>query len=90
LLLLEVWEWAKLLYVIFLNHLDTSVYHSDLAAKQIMVSDLVLKDAIESLLGKDAYLKDGSLNKSYIASQIFGDPEKRKALNELVHPAVNA
>ncbi|MDG2318390.1 MAG: dephospho-CoA kinase [Flavobacteriaceae bacterium] len=73
----------------FFKSFGASVYHSDLAAKEIMVSDLVLKNAIQTLLGKDAYLKEGSLNKSYIASEIFGDPEKRKALNKLVHPAVN-
>ena len=66
------------------------MYHSDVTAKQLMVADVVLKDAILSLLGKDAYLTDGGLNKVYISSQIFGDPIKRNALNELVHPAVNA
>ena len=74
----------------FFKSFGASVYFSDIAAKAIMVSDLVLKDSIESLLGKDAYLKDGGLNKAHIASEIFGDPKKRQALNELVHPAVSS
>ena len=74
----------------FFKSFGIPAYHSDVTAKQLMVADLVLKDAIESLLGEEAYLTDGGLNKSYISSQIFGDPIKRNALNELVHPAVNA
>ena len=74
----------------FFKSFGIPVYHSDITAKQLMVADVVLKDAIVSLLGKDAYLTDGGLNKVYISSQIFGDPIKRNALNELVHPAVNA
>ena len=74
----------------FFKSFGVSVYFSDIAAKAIMVSDLVLKDSIESLLGKDAYLKDGGLNKAHIASEIFGDPKKMQALNELVHPAVSS
>ena len=33
----------------FFKSFGASVYHSDLAAKEIMVSDLVLKNAIQTL-----------------------------------------
>jgi len=42
------------------------------------------------VLGSQAWLPDGSLNKPWIADRIFGDKSVRLAVNEIVHPAVHA
>ncbi|MCS7188170.1 MAG: dephospho-CoA kinase, partial [Bacteroidia bacterium] len=62
------------------------VYYADIRAKQLMEEDAELREAIEVEFGKAAYTAQGNLNRSYIASIIFSSPEKRKALNALVHP----
>ncbi len=67
-------------------------YDSDQRAKELMNLDAKLKSDIVALLGDRAYEVDFDgmqrLNRGYVASQIFGDEQKRLALNGLVHPVV--
>ena len=44
-------------------------------------------DAI-ALFGEKALKPDGTADRAYIASQVFSNPEKRNALNAIVHPFV--
>ena len=66
-----------------------AVYDTDAAAKRLMAEDEALKEAIVARFGAESYC-DGTLNRPYLAKQIFGDEEAREALNGLVHPAVTA
>ncbi|MFM7645850.1 MAG: dephospho-CoA kinase [Sphingomonadales bacterium] len=66
--------------------LGVPVYYADEAAKRLMNTDPQLRLAITEKFGADCY-KDGMLNRSYLASLIFTDSEKREELNELIHPA---
>lgn len=60
---------------------------ADVEAKKLMTNNKELKQNIINLLGEEAYIKD-SLNRTYIASKVFTNKEKLKALNALVHPKV--
>lgn len=62
------------------------VYYSDNEAKRLMVGQL--RCQIETLLGFDAFLPDGKLNKPYISKLIFTNPSLLKQINGIVHPAV--
>lgn len=73
----------------FFRELGIPVYNSDLRARELMGEDPALRKSIEALLGSEAYA-DGSLNRSWIASRVFGNPELLEALNALVHPVVAA
>ncbi len=44
--------------------------------------------AIESAFGPQSYTDDGSLNRAYLAEQVFSDPAKLERLNAIVHPLV--
>jgi len=44
--------------------------------------------SIAETFGSDILLADGSLNREKLGSLIFNDTEKRKKLNEIIHPAV--
>jgi dephospho-CoA kinase len=68
--------------------LGVPVYYADDAGKRLMQTDPGLKAGIVKLLGPDAYFNDGSLNRKFIAGQVFGNAPKLAALNALVHPAV--
>ncbi len=68
--------------------LGIPVYDADAAAKRLMETSLELTAAIKSLLGEDAYLSDGRLNRPFIAEAVFGNPALLSQLNGLVHPAV--
>lgn len=63
------------------------VYSSDQRAKDLMHEDHSIVEGLKQLFGDAAYI-DGSLNRAYIAEQIFRDESKRVAMNNLVHPAV--
>lgn len=64
------------------------VYYADDQAKWLITNDNSLKSAIIDLLGAGAYTAEGVYDRAYVANIVFGDAEKLKALNALVHPAV--
>jgi dephospho-CoA kinase len=66
--------------------LGIPVYYADKAAKSLMQHDELLKDEIIRLFGEESYV-NGILNRAWLSQQVFGDPEKTKAINALVHPA---
>lgn len=68
--------------------LGVPVYDADSRAKLLMVSNPYLIQEIQKLLGTDAYLPSGELNRPHIASIAFRDPAILSQLNALVHPAV--
>jgi len=68
--------------------LGIPVYYADTRARQLMTEDPELKAGIVELLGKDAYLENGELNRPWIARRVFDNPDLLKKLNGLVHPAV--
>lgn len=69
--------------------LGIPVYYADAQAKQLMHSDVRLREQIEQHFGEQAYQHD-QLNRTYLAAQVFGNAEKTQLLNSLVHPAVIA
>jgi dephospho-CoA kinase len=64
------------------------VYDADSAAKWCYVNDRQLKYAVVNLFGKETYLINGSLNRNYLAKQVFKNQEKLQQLNAIVHPVV--
>jgi len=69
--------------------LGIPVYFADDEAKNLMNHDPDLKHAIIAVFGEEAYNVHG-LNRAYISSLAFSEPEKLTALNAIVHPAVIA
>lgn len=67
--------------------LGVPVWFADVEARKLMSEDRGLRTRIVDLLGEQAYLEH-SLNKEYIALKIFTNPELRKRLDAIVHPAV--
>ncbi len=68
--------------------LGIKVYNADIRAKWLMNHNKHLKQKIKELLGKDAYHRNGRLNRPYISSRIFSNKELLLKMNRLVHPVV--
>jgi len=66
--------------------LGIPVYYADDAAKRIMNEDPSLRMEIIRIFGDESYNGEG-LNRSYIASKVFSNPEQLNMLNAIVHPA---
>jgi dephospho-CoA kinase len=69
--------------------LGAPVYNADDAAKWLMNSNAELKLEIVAAFGAAAYTHAG-LNRPYLSEKVFGDAEKLRQLNALVHPKVIA
>jgi len=64
-------------------------YYSDYGLKDLLEETISEEDIVYqiiNLFGEYAY-EQGKLNRSWISAQVFGNPEKVKALNAIVHPA---
>ncbi len=68
--------------------LGVPVFYADDAAKQVMVEDATLIDALKAEFGKESYFNDGSLNRKHIAGIVFNNEAELTKLNAIVHPAV--
>lgn len=70
--------------------LGVPVFDADTTAKNILNSDLVLREQIIAAFGLETY-KNGLLDRKYLATLVFNNPDQLAKLNALVHPAtINA
>ncbi len=65
------------------------VYDSDSRARSLMLEPQ-LRRQVEELVGPEAYLADGTLNRSAVAAYLFADAAHAAAIDAVVHPAVKA
>jgi len=69
--------------------LGIPVYYADDAAKRLMNEDEDLKKNLRLNFGEDVYT-NGILNRPYLSSIVFNNPEKLQLLNSIVHPVTIA
>lgn len=70
--------------------LGIPIYEADERAKWLTEHDPILKADIKRVLGPEAYSTTGQYNRAWVASQVFGAPERLSALNAVIHPRVFA
>jgi dephospho-CoA kinase len=66
--------------------LGVPVFDADATAKNILNSDPLLREEIIAAFGSETY-KNGLLDKKYLATLVFNNPDQLAKLNALVHPA---
>lgn len=71
------------------QHWGIAVYDCDAAAKRLMRTSDRLRQALTQLIGPDAYLPDTFvLNKAVVARFLLESETNKKAIDDIVHPAV--
>lgn len=80
---------GKSLVARVLSTMNFPIYHSDNQAKILMNKHPEIQQGLIGLFGEEVY-KSGTINKTFLASQIFQNPEARLKVNQLVHPIVRA
>ena len=65
--------------------LGIPVYYADDAAKKLMNESEVIRQQLIRHFGGETYL-NGTLNRPFLASQVFSDPQKLELLNSITHP----
>lgn len=68
--------------------LGIPIYDADSRAKIVMTTDGILVEQIKKEFGTLSYLPDGNLNRAYLSREVFGNSERLRTLNGLVHPRV--
>ena len=69
--------------------LGIPVFDSDLEAKRLYYREDI-QSRIVARIGAEAYLEDGQLNRPYLASVLFSDPEALSFVEQTLYPALNA
>ncbi|MCL6523865.1 MAG: dephospho-CoA kinase [Thermoflavifilum sp.] len=66
--------------------LGVPVYSADEAARRLMNTDPEIIQQVKLLLGEEAYLPNGNLNRAYVAQRVFQDQQLLEQLNAITHP----
>lgn len=70
------------------ENLGLPVYYADDRGKILLTADNQLKTEVIDFFGKESYLTNGELNRTYLADRVFKLDSELQKLNSLVHPAV--
>ncbi len=71
----------------YFEELGVPVYIADSEAKALMNRSKVIRRKLIALFGNEAYIEN-TLNRPFIAQQIFNDKKLLNAMNAIVHPKV--
>ncbi|MDQ6859668.1 MAG: dephospho-CoA kinase [Verrucomicrobiota bacterium] len=63
-------------------------FDADIAARQLTDNDADAQAAIREAFGADIYSASGDLNRARLRTIVFTDPEKKRALEQILHPRI--
>jgi len=71
----------------YFGALGARVIESDLIVRNLL-TDLAIQEQLVTILGREIMVGDGELSHQRMAQAIFGDPEKKRLVEALLHPLV--
>ena len=72
----------------FFINLGIDVVDADIVAREVVEPNSPALNAIKQHFGEDILLKDGTLNRPKLRSQVFANEEEKNWLNSLLHPLI--
>lgn len=72
----------------FFQKLNIDVVDADVVARDIVAAGSPVLEQIVSHFGESVLLPNGELNRAGLRTIIFSNPEEKKALNHIMHPAI--
>lgn len=70
--------------------LGITVADADIAAREVVAVGSPGLAAIAELFGSEVLQADGSLDRAFLRQRVFADPDERRALETITHPAIRA
>jgi dephospho-CoA kinase len=67
---------------------EATFFDADKAARQLADSDPEVRGLIEKEFGASVYSASGDLNRGQLRSIVFADAEKKRALEQILHPRI--
>lgn len=71
-----------------LKALNYPIIDADVVARIVVEKGTKTLETIKDVFGEEVISEDGSLNREKLGSIIFSTPQKRKLLNDIIHPAI--
>ena len=78
---------GKSTFAHFAEEAGFPVFKADDISKDILENDEKVKSLVIKEFGQESF-KNGNPNKSFLAQQVFSDPDKLKILENILHPKV--
>ncbi|MCY4171140.1 MAG: dephospho-CoA kinase [Bacteroidetes bacterium] len=72
----------------FLKDFGAMIFDADQQARDLMEANQQVKHEVKNLFGPLSYYSDGSLNRRWLASQVFDNETNLLNLNAIIHPRV--
>ncbi len=63
-------------------------FDADVAARELTESDCEVRTQIARTFGPETFNADGHLNRAALRAIVFTDPEKKHALEQILHPRI--
>jgi dephospho-CoA kinase len=70
--------------------LGAQIVDADQVAREVVEPGQPAYDDIVAAFGREILLPEGGIDRKKLGGIIFGDPEKRKILNQITHPRIAA
>lgn len=81
---------GKSLVSTILKSISYPVYDADARAKWLSNHHPQVREQLFATFGENVFDGQGTLNRIWLAQQVFSNPEKLKLLNQIVHPVTRA
>ena len=79
---------GKTLSASFFKDLGAFILDADMICRKLVKPGQAAWKEIEAVFGKEIFTGSGSLDRRKLADIIFGDPEKKQTLEDILHPKV--
>ncbi|MDC1122479.1 dephospho-CoA kinase [Nitrospinaceae bacterium] len=79
---------GKTLSASFFKDLGAFILDADLICRKLVEPGQAAWKEIEAVFGKEIFTESGNLDRKKLADIIFGDPEKKQTLEDILHPKV--
>ncbi|MBA3386133.1 MAG: dephospho-CoA kinase, partial [Chthoniobacterales bacterium] len=63
-------------------------FDADRAARELTRDDAEVQALIREIFGAGIYSAEGDLNRAELRAIVFADPEKKRALEQILHPRI--
>ena len=70
-------------------HLGAKIVDADLLAREVVMPGQPAHAEIVREFGPDVLQEDGALDRKRLGAIVFGDPDRRRRLEEITHPAIH-
>ena len=67
---------------------SATLFDADQAARELTDHDSEVQALIRETFGREVYSAEGDLNRSRLRAIVFADPEKKRALEQILHPRI--